>query len=175
MKISIFLTFAAVLLLSGCTQLGGTKFKRSHISIIDKKNETVGTIFVWEADASAAVLYESGDICMQTALAIKTSDIEAKAKISEALLSLSKTAALVASEPKSSTSQPLADITASIKEASKLLTTSTERTAFLNIGMFYLCQISANDSISAEQAKAILEVLVTSAATVGEQKVSETN
>lgn len=167
----IGITLAA--LLSGCAQLGGTKFKHSYSSIKDKDNkETVGTLFVWEADTSAAVLLKDGKACMQTALAVKTTEIDAKAKISEALLSLSQTAAAVAASPASAPSQPLADVTASIKEAAKLLTTTTERTAFLNVGMFYMCQLAANNSITQEQTKLVLEALVKAAASVGEPAVS---
>ena len=164
-----FIKFASLLVLltffSGCAQLGGTYFKRSYISIKDANDETVGTMLVWEADTSAAILFESGRACMQTALAVKTTEMEAKAKISDALLNLSQTAATVASSQQAA-NEPLADVTGSIKEAARLLTTTTERTAFLNIGKFYLCQIAANNSLTQDQAEQLASSLIKSAASM---------
>lgn len=152
------------LLLGGCAQIGGTKFKRSYLSIKDAQDQTIGTILVWEADTSAAILFKDGGACMQTALAVKTTDFQAQAKFSDALLTLSKTAAAVAVSPGATTNQPLADVTSSIKEAAQLLTTTTERTAFLNIGMFYLCQIAANKSLSQGESDVLLDALIKAAA-----------
>lgn len=162
-KLTFLLAFFVTM--SGCAQLGGTYFKKSYISIKDSSDKTVGTMLVWEADTSAAILFESGRACMQTALAVKTTEMEAKAKISEALLNLSQTAASVASSQQAA-NEPLADVTGSIKEAARLLTTTTERTAFLNIGMFYLCQIAANDSLTQEQAEQLAGSLIESAASM---------
>jgi hypothetical protein len=161
---SIAAMLVVALLSVGCAQLGGTRFKRSYLSIKDVNDQTIGTILVWEADTSAAILFKDGGACMQTALAVKTTEFEAKAKISDALLSLSKTAATVASNPGATANQPLADITSSIKEAAQLLTTTTERTAFLNIGMFYLCQIAANKSLTPGEADALADTLIKAAA-----------
>ena len=149
--------------LSGCSQLGGTYFKRSYISIADGDNDTVGTILVWEADTSAAILFRDGEACMQTALAIKTANMKAETKLSDAILNLSKTAQAVAIDPAASSSQALLDISSSIQEAASMLTTTTERTAFLNMGMFYVCQIAANDSITPAQADTLIKTLITSA------------
>ena len=86
---------AILSILSGCS----TYFKKSYISITNKEDRTVGTLFVWEPDTSAAVILNDPDgtvrACMQTALAIKTTDAEGDATISEAILNLSKTAAKV--------------------------------------------------------------------------------
>ncbi|WP_188151463.1 hypothetical protein [Teredinibacter waterburyi] len=151
-------------MLSGCTQLGGTYFKRSYISIADSNKETVGTILVWEADTSAAILFKDGEACMQTALAIKTANMKAEAKLSDAILNLSKTAQAVAADPAATaSSQALLDVSGSIQEAASMLTTTTERTAFLNMGMFYICQIAANDSITPAQAGTLITTLITSA------------
>ncbi|MCG8519039.1 MAG: hypothetical protein MI794_13705 [Pseudomonadales bacterium] len=152
----------SLLLSSGCAHLGGTYFKRSYVSIEGDDDDTIGTILVWEADTSAAVLLDDGKACMQTALAVKTADVEAQAKISESLLELSKTAALAQENPEN-VNQPLADVTTSIKEAAQALTTTTERTAFLNIGMFYLCQIAANGSVNENNTSLIAQTLIKSA------------
>lgn len=164
MKFKYFTALLVVIFtMSACTQLGGSRFKRSYISIKDAKQETVGTLFVWEADASAAVLFKDGGACMQTALAIKTANMKAEAKLSDAILNLSETANKVADNSKDVSSSALADVSASIKEAASMLTTTTERTAFLNVGMFYICQVAANKSLTPEQTNALINSLITSA------------
>ena len=95
MRNQLLIVLACTSLLSGCS----TYFKKSFISIADKDNKTVGTLFVWEPDTSAAVILNDPDgtirACMQTALAIKTTDAEGDASLSEAILNLSKTVSSV--------------------------------------------------------------------------------
>ena len=55
-------------------------------------------------------------------------------------------------------------ISASITQAAELLTTTTERTAFLNMGMFYVCQIAANGSIDKAETDNIMLTLITESA-----------
>lgn len=169
MKTKLAIILIAIFTLSACVQFGGTRFKRSYVSIKDAQDKTVGTLFVWEADASAAVLFEDGEACMQTALAIKTANIQAEAKLSDAILNLSETASAIAKQAEQEGASParaesLAKVTTTIQEAASMLTTTTERTAFLNIGMFYICQIAANKSINEEQANSLINTLVTSSA-----------
>lgn len=169
MKTKFIFLFIAVFTISACTQIGGTKFKRSYVSIKDADQKTVGTLFVWEADTSAAVLFEGGEACMQTALAIKSANIQAEAKLSDAILNLSETASIIAAKAATDGQVPassgdLAKVTTTIQEAASMLSTTTERTAFLNIGMFYICQIAVNKSINATQANALINTLVTSSA-----------
>lgn len=161
----------SVTLLTGCT----TYFKKSYISIKDEgNNKTVGTLLVWDADISAAILYEGNDgnskACMQTALAIKTSDVTGKAAISDSILTLSKTAsdvmAQAAKGQQVNNADTLADISGSIKQAAKLLTTTTEKTAFLNMGMFYICQLSANGDLSTNDTLELVSILIKSAAEI---------
>ncbi|MFT6790460.1 MAG: hypothetical protein ACJAVX_003871 [Pseudoalteromonas rhizosphaerae] len=141
---------AVTSILCGCS----TYFKKSYISIADKNEQTVGTLFVWEPDTSAAVILNDPDgtirACMQTALAIKTTDSKGEATISEAILNLSKTAASVSTSQGTSSEKALAlaELSGSIKQTANILTTTTERTAFLNMGLFYICQLPANKSIS---------------------------
>ncbi|MDX1490760.1 MAG: hypothetical protein R3332_05700 [Pseudohongiellaceae bacterium] len=169
MKTKLIFVLVVLFTISACTQLGGTRFKRSYVSIKDANDKTVGTLFVWEADASAAVLFEDGEACMQTALAIKTANIQAEAKLSDAILNLSETASSIAAQAATDGQAPasagdLAKVTTTIQEAASMLTTTTERTAFLNIGMFYICQIAANKSINEAQANTLINTLVTSSA-----------
>ena len=164
MNKSIILLIFISVFLSGCSQLGGTYFKRSYVSITGKPENTIGTILVWEADTSAAILFKDGGACMQTALAIKTVNAEAEGKLSDAILNISSAANQIAkSGSNTASSEALVEASGSIKEAASMLTTTTERTAFLNMGMFYMCQIAANKSITKEQADKLIESLIKSA------------
>lgn len=75
---------------------------------------------------------------------------------------MSKTAAKVSEGQGDDTakSQALAEISGSINQTANLLTTTTERTAFLNMGLFYICQLSANKTISeSTTSKLVLELI----------------
>jgi len=160
----IMMTLILSFMLSGCAQLGGTYFKKSYVSIknADTK-ETEGTLFIWEADTSAAVLFKGGGACMQTALAVKTANIEAQTKLSDAILNLSSAALQATSATDQTTDkESLLEVTGSIKEAAQSLTTTTERTAFLNVGLFYICQIAANDSLPKSEVKEVVKTLIES-------------
>ena len=152
------------ILTAGCAQLGGTYFKKSYVSIKNSDtNETEGTLFIWEADTSAAVLFKEGGACMQTALAIKTANIEAQTKLSDAILNLSKTALqATTADGQAADNAALLEVTSSIQEAAQSLTTTTERTAFLNVGMFYICQIAANKTLPDSEVKEVITTLIKS-------------
>ncbi len=162
---------AILSILSGCS----TYFKKSYISITNKEDRTVGTLFVWEPDTSAAVILNDPDgtvrACMQTALAIKTTDAEGDATLSEAILNLSKTAAKVSESQgdDAAKSQALAEISGSINQTANLLTTTTERTSFLNMGMFYICQLSANKTISESTTSKLVSELITKTVKITEK------
>lgn len=147
--------------LAGCAHT-----KRSSIAFV---KESGGSLSIWDADMSAAVGYETGQICMQRALAITTIDANATLQISEAILALSKavdTAYQQQTDPKA-----LADLTASLKQTATLLTTSTERTTFLDLGMFYLCQISANGGLTDTQTAELLKIIAISGASMNTDKI----
>jgi hypothetical protein len=141
----------------GCS----TYFKRSIDTVENKKTqETLATVIVWANDTNAAIVNNNGNVCMQNALALKTTETTANVNLSDALLKLSK----VVSEKKNGEApdKDLLAVTASINQAATLLTTTTERTAFLNTGMFYLCQILSNSSIEATNAQDLIDTLITS-------------
>ncbi|WP_257326011.1 hypothetical protein [Pseudoalteromonas rhizosphaerae] len=141
---------AVTSILCGCS----TYFKKSYISIAIKMNKLlVRSLFGSQIPVLQVILNDpDGTIraCMQTALAIKTTDSKGEATISEAILNLSKTAASVSTSQGTSSEKALAlaELSGSIKQTANILTTTTERTAFLNMGLFYICQLSANKSIS---------------------------
>lgn len=163
--VKVMTLLVAIAGLSGCAALTGAWGSRSYLSVAEGKGgETVGTLFVWAPDVSAAVLYKSGETCMQRAMAIKTSEAKAQANLSGAILGLSQGVVKAAEKSDVSNDSSVNAISAAIAQTATLLSTSTERTAFLDTGLFYLCQLAANKSISQGDFQAIANQLVTSAA-----------
>jgi len=159
----------------GCTSY----FKRSHTSIKDDMGKPIGTIFVWEADSNAALLNAEGQVCMQNARAVKTRDVGATAKLSDAVLELTKATTNQVTNPKASASngnkQALVDLGGTIKEAATLLTTTTERTSFLDAGLFYICQLSSNGSLSETGTKSVTDLLIKAASGLNNQSDDSSN
>lgn len=167
-KLQLAVAISAIAL-TGCQNLGLTKFKRSYVSVAEVQprsegdaqpgtRRTIGSIFVWSNDVNAAVIYNTGVICAQRAMAVLTADARASGRLSEAALRLAR-----ATEEGTAGSAELMSLSASIQETAQLLTTSTERTAFLDVGMFYMCQLANNQAISQEQAAALTNLLIVSA------------
>lgn len=146
-----------ILSLSACafTKRSSTEFE----------NHSGASLVIWDADMSAAVAYNTGQICMQRALAVKTIDANTEAKISEAILNIAT------SLPKTNlTGNDLIAVSNSLKETAQLLTTSTERTAFLDLGMFYICQISANGGLTDQQTAELIKIIAISGAAINTEK-----
>jgi hypothetical protein len=163
--LKLIISIVAIVLLTGCETLGGAWTKKSSIAFT---KDSAGSLSIWNAEMSAAVAYNSGQICMQRALAVKTIDAATSLKVSDAMLALSKTAQTVADKGGSS---DLISVTNSLKETAQLLTTSTERTTFLDLGMFYTCQISANGGLTDTQTAELIKVISISGASIGTDKV----
>lgn len=163
--LKLIISIIVLALLSGCETLGGAWTKKSSIAFT---KDSGGSLSIWNAEMSAAVAYNSGKICMQRALAVKTIDAATSLNVSDAMLALSKTAQTVADKGGSS---DLISVTNSLKETAQLLTTSTERTTFLDLGMFYTCQISANGGLTDTQTAELIKVISISGASIGTDKV----
>ena len=159
--LKVIVSVCFVIFLSGCETLGGAWTKKSSIAFT---KDSGGSLSIWNAEMSAAVAYNSGQICMQRALAVKTIDASTSLKVSEAMLALSKTAQSVASTGKTA---DLVSVTNSLKETAQLLTTSTERTTFLDLGMFYTCQISANGGLTDTQTAELIHIISIAGASIG--------
>lgn len=111
-------------------------------------SDTGAGLFTWDNDISAAVVLPTNDkhnpnprSCMQMAMAFGGLNASGSAKISDALLNISKSAEKTTN---AQARQDLVDISANITKTAKAFQTSTERTAFLQIGAFYICQLQAN-------------------------------
>ena len=155
------------LTITGCETLTGAWGKKSSIAFV---KDSGGSLSVWNAEMSAAVAYKNGQICMQRALAVKTIDATASVKITDAMTSLAK-----AAEKNSENVMPaeLASISTTLKETASLLTTSTERTTFLDLGMFYLCQISANGGLTDKQTAQLVKIIALSGSSINTSNSKE--
>ncbi|MEN9111012.1 MULTISPECIES: hypothetical protein [Xanthomonas] len=158
---------------SGCTP---ANFKRSFVSVKGDTTQTLGSVFIWSNDVSAAVAYPRGTdrppICMQRAMTAGATSVGATASLSDTALKLANPATVASGSE-------LAAASLAISNAVMALSVSTERTAYLDTGMFYLCQLHANGALSQSQFDAVLKDLIsksatmpTSASTVG-QVISE--
>jgi hypothetical protein len=167
--------------LAGCQTTPFFTLKQSYRSVADQNDETVGSIFIWSNDVNAAVIYKTGVVCAQRAMTVMTADSRIDAQVSDSILKLSEamastaaatvaTAAAAADDPagptpvqasaQASQNDALITLAGSITEAAQLLTTTTERTAFLDVGMFYLCQLANNGSITTDHARSLTALLI---------------
>lgn len=173
---------------SACSVTPFAALKQSYVSVVDSNRETVGSIFIWSNDVNAAVVYKSGVVCAQRAMTVVTADSRIQAAVPDSIFKLSEAAAATAAASvrseeaaadapdagaaaqtasQTARSAALVELAASIQEAAQLLTTTTERTAFLDVGMFYLCQLSNNRSISEADARALTGLLIEVAGGLG--------
>lgn len=193
MKFRIALA-VSLLALPGCT----THFKKSYLSVTGTPASTIGSIFVWDNDVNAAVIYKNGGICAQRAMTVITTDSGVSGAVSEALMDLASaattaaTAAATASnaavaasgngasltesstaaEASETANESLVSIAASFDRTATLLTTTTERTAFLDIGMFYLCQLGHNGTLNEASVAGLTDRLIQSASLLPALKAS---
>lgn len=184
----VVLLAGAAVLMAGC----GTRMKRSTQSMGDGQGNTLGSIFVWSNDVSAAVAYpprhatrteaskqekESslaspvsatsssrvttpGPICMQRALTAGATSVETSLNLSEAALALAKLPSVKQGDGS------LLAATADVGRSVMALNVSTERTAYLDTGLFYLCQLAANDALTQEQFQLAVLLLIEKSATM---------
>ena len=134
MHLKLIFCIAIMVLLFGCATQSRT-------------NKTGAGIFTWKTDRSAAITYPAGAAgtkmpyargCMQMALSMTDSNSKIEAALSDSILKI------IDKLPKNPKSEDLAKITTEIQRTSKALNKSTERTTFLMVGYFYLCQLQAN-------------------------------
>lgn len=160
-KISIFFLAASMLSTSGCI----SHLKRSTVSMAENTTgQTLGTLFVWDSDVSAAIFYPKGSTCIQRALTTK--DIKASGALTDAIFKLTNELTTT-DDPKEREI-----LSAAIAQTSTLLTTTTERTAFLDTGLFYLCQLGANQTLSDSEVITLSQQLIKSAAELEANKVT---
>lgn len=157
--------FAAALVLASLSGCFASMKQHSNAFLVDSG----GSLSVWEAEMSAAVAYPDGQMCMQRALTAKAIDAQGSANVSAAILQLAG-----AVQTAKASGEDLASITGSLKETVTLLTTSTERTAFLDLGLFYVCQMSANGALTDTQTAEVIRTLALAAATISTNAPNDT-
>lgn len=97
---------------------------------------------------------------MQMALTMNDINSKTSANISDSLLKVFN------SIPENATPSELAEISNELTKTAKALNISTERTTFLLVGSFYLCQFQANGMTEAS-VKEIAETLIQTAGGIG--------
>lgn len=160
-RFTILALAACGLMTAGCQNLGLTKLKQSYLSVAGREG-TIGSIFIWSNDVNAAVVYSNGQICAQRAMTAYETDIKASADLSAAVADLT-TAAAAAAARDGASDESLLSLSTTIRETARMLTTTTERTAFLDVGLFYICQLSNNASISDDQTATLTSTLIDAA------------
>ncbi len=145
---------------------------RSYLSVATQESppngpvKTIGTLFVWSNDVNAGVIYQGGNICMQRAMTARalsgSVDASARAEAPASVLAAMTTVAAEASE--NGNMEAAAAMSAAIAQTATALSATSERTAFLDIGMFYICQLSANGRLSMPETNQLSLQLVQSAA-----------
>lgn len=143
-----------ILGLHGCSTLDPIYFKRSSIAF--DKNNTQGSMSVWNSDLSASIENRNGKVCMQRAMTAKSFNRKTEAKFSDSILQMSK--GIINNN--NSTPKDLVNFQNEVKETLSLLTTSTERTTYLDIGLFYICQMAMNENINQQQTTELINILI---------------
>ena len=162
---------AGALLVAGCSSVSGSWGNRSAISIAGGPRPNVGTLFIWSDDSNAAVLTTDGKVCMQRAMTANAESIGVNADLSDAILKLAGPVAAAGDAGSTSQSDSLLAVTTALSQSVTSLSTTTERTALLDIGLFYICQLGANSSVTDAQATQLTAALFESVAAI--QPVSQ--
>lgn len=160
-RISAAIGALLILALGACESLP-IHGRRSVTSMKVDKANTAATLFIWSNDVNAGIVTHDMEICMQRAMTARGMSASAGAQAPEAILNFSKAAAAAAENTSSDTAA--LEISAAIAQSVTALSTTSERTAFLDIGMFYLCQLAANDTITEADTVKLTLQLFTSAA-----------
>ncbi|EPF2927910.1 hypothetical protein ACSL9C_000747 [Vibrio navarrensis] len=133
-------------------------------------SKTGAGLMAWDNDLSAAIIVPGQDnrpnACMQMAMTMRDTSSKVNANVSDALLKV------VNQVPTNATPQELINLSSELTKTSKTLRTSTERTSFLLVGAFYLCQFQAN-GMSETNIKALADNLITTAGSIGNNESNQ--
>ncbi|MEN4984040.1 hypothetical protein [Acinetobacter modestus] len=159
-KLMVLTTVFSVVGFSGCSIAKITHGEtKPHVSFVNlsnpNSNVTDGsTIYVWSPKNNAAVINKEGKGCIQGADVFHNEDVSVS--VSNKLLEI---VSGVATSPNVTADDKLA----AINTVSKIvqLKTNTERTSYLSIGMFGLCQLYSNGKLNETELKELVEKLIT--------------
>jgi len=170
MKIAVTAVALALLAVGACDTIPkpGT---RSYLSVATREQpngpkKTIGTLFVWSNDVNAGVIYQDGKICMQRAMTARaaSASLDASANANAPANVLASMTAAAAKASEAGNVEAAASLSAAIAQTATALSATSERTAFLDIGMFYICQLSANGRLTEPETQRLSLQLVQSAA-----------
>lgn len=125
-------------------------------------------VMAWKNDLSAALVVPGSSnnavprACMQMALTMNDVNSKTTASISDAILKVFEKI------PRNATLEELAKISSELTKTAKALNVSTERTAFLMVGSFYICQFQANGMAEAN-VKEVATALISAAANINSE------
>lgn len=143
----------------------------SGCSTYTEFSSTGAGMMAWDNDLSAALIVPGDNrrqkACMQMAMTMRDTSSNVTANVSDAILKV------VDKIPDNPTPQQLAEISSELTETSKALSTSTERTSFLLVGSFYLCQFQANGMSDDSIAQLAQTLIVTAGSINNETKLSK--
>ncbi len=156
MKAAWVLGVGALFLVSGCKSMQERSVDRKGVGLS-------ATVITWDSARSAAVAMPGDRVCLQNAVLGRDTEVDVMAKVTEAAISWTKV--LQPSMPsKGSGSGEFVTATTNINRSVTRLDTSTERTAFLSLGLFYVCQIAANQKLGEAETSLLVRQMMTTAA-----------
>ena len=167
-RLVVLTTVFCVMNFSGCSYYELTHGEtKPHVSFVNLSNQnrnvTDGsTIYVWSPKNNAAVINKEGKGCIQGADVFHNEDININ--VSNKLLEI---VSGIAVSPSVTTDDKLAAINTMSKIVQ--LKTNTERTSYLSIGMFGLCQLYSNGNLTEAELKTLVKKLITESAQLGQK------
>jgi len=134
-------------------------------------SSTGAGMMAWDNDLSAALVVPGTNgkpnACMQMAMTMRDTTASTNANVSDAILKV------VDKIPENPTPKQLASISSELAKTSKTLRTSTERTSFLLVGSFYICQFQANGMDPVSVAKLAQTLILTAGSINNETHLSQ--
>ncbi|MES2497931.1 MAG: hypothetical protein V4618_17595 [Pseudomonadota bacterium] len=146
---SICFATAFGLMLHGCAHWDSRAMSYVTNDSADANREQ--RVFIWGSDYSAGIGTQEG-ICAQAATTMKSTSVEASAKVSDGLV------AVIAGEAASGSPKDAAAAMIALNRNSALTNATSVQTSYANISLFYLCQISLNRKLEADAIQSMWAV-----------------
>lgn len=150
-------------LLMSSVSLGGCAHNASRAMAYD--SEATRQVFIWKSNYSAGIGTESG-ICAQGALTAVANSVKANAEAGAGLKEL------IVPSLTAGSGEKLGQAALSLGQSVTLTNATNNQTAFANISLFYLCQISLNRSLPAESIERMWAVTNRTISTIGQTSVT---
>ena len=145
-----------------CNLAGCAKWKDS--TAMAYSSDVDGKVFIWRSNYSAGIGTKNG-LCAQGALTAVANNMDASAKAGAGL------AGVIVPGLGSGNKEDLAKAALSLGQSVTLTNATNNQTAFANISLFYLCQISLNRNLDAKTIAQMWETTNKTIADIGETPV----